>query len=67
MILPLDSIMESKRKSETDNDAKTSCKVMPLDEKIKIQVARWYERSSSWSSIPLIFCFKAQLPVDILR
>jgi hypothetical protein len=36
MILPLDSIMESKRKSKSDNKAKKSCKVMTLDEKIKI-------------------------------
>jgi hypothetical protein len=36
MILPLDSIMELKRKCKSDNKAKTSCKVMTLDEKIKI-------------------------------
>jgi hypothetical protein len=36
MILPLDSIMESKRKCTSDSEAKTSCKVMPLDDKIKI-------------------------------
>jgi hypothetical protein len=36
MILPLDSIMESKRKSKSDNEVKKSCKVMTLDEKIKI-------------------------------
>jgi phage gp16-like protein len=36
MILPLDNFMESKRKCKRDNEAKTSCKVMALDEKIKI-------------------------------
>jgi hypothetical protein len=36
MILPFDSIMESKRKCKSDNEAKKSCKVMALDEKIQI-------------------------------
>jgi hypothetical protein len=36
MILHLDGIMESKRKCKSDNEAKKSCKVMTLDEKIKI-------------------------------
>jgi hypothetical protein len=36
MILPLDSIMGSKRKCKSDNETKKSCKVMALDEKIKI-------------------------------
>jgi hypothetical protein len=36
MILPLDSIMESKRKCKSDNEAKKSFKVMIPDEKIKI-------------------------------
>jgi hypothetical protein len=36
MMLPLDSIMESKRKCKSDNEVKTSCKVMTLDEKINI-------------------------------
>jgi hypothetical protein len=36
MILPLDSIVESKRKCKSDNEAKKSCKVMVPDEKIKI-------------------------------
>jgi hypothetical protein len=36
MILPLDSITESKRKCKSDNEVKKSCKVMTLDEKIKI-------------------------------
>jgi hypothetical protein len=36
MILPLDSCVESKREYKSDNEAKTSCKVMTLDEKIKI-------------------------------
>jgi hypothetical protein len=36
MILPLDSIMGSKRKCKSDTEAKKSCKVMTLDEKIKI-------------------------------
>jgi hypothetical protein len=36
MILSLDSIMESKRKCKSDNEAKKSCKVVTLDEKIKI-------------------------------
>jgi hypothetical protein len=35
-VLPLDIIMKSKRKCKSDNGAKTSCKVMTLDEKIKI-------------------------------
>jgi hypothetical protein len=38
MILPLDSIMESKRKCKSDNEVKKSCKVMTPDEKIKILV-----------------------------
>jgi hypothetical protein len=36
MILPLNSIMESKRKCKSDNKAKKSCKVIALDEKVKI-------------------------------
>jgi hypothetical protein len=36
MILPLDSIMESKRKCNSDNEANKSCEVIALDEKIKI-------------------------------
>jgi hypothetical protein len=36
MILPFDSIMESKHKYKSDNEAKKSCKVMTLDEKIQI-------------------------------
>jgi hypothetical protein len=36
MMLPLDSIMESKRKCKSDNEVKKSCKVMTLDEKINI-------------------------------
>jgi hypothetical protein len=36
MILPLDSIIESKRKSKIDNEAKRRCKVVTIDEKIKI-------------------------------
>jgi hypothetical protein len=36
MILPFDSIVESKRKCKSDNEAKKCCKVMTLDEKIKI-------------------------------
>jgi hypothetical protein len=36
MMLPLDSIMELKRKCVSENEAKKSCKVMTLDEKIKI-------------------------------
>jgi hypothetical protein len=36
MILQLDSIMESKRKSRSDNEANKSCKVVTLDEITKI-------------------------------
>jgi hypothetical protein len=36
MILPLNSTMETKRKCKSDNEVKKSCKVMTLDEKIKI-------------------------------
>lgn len=36
MILPLDSIMESKCKCKSENDANKSCKSMILDKKIKI-------------------------------
>jgi hypothetical protein len=36
MILPLDSIMESKCKCKRDNEAKKSCKIMILDEKTNI-------------------------------
>jgi hypothetical protein len=36
MMLPLDSIMELKRKCEGDNEAEKSLKVMTPDEKIKI-------------------------------
>jgi hypothetical protein len=35
VVLPLDSIMESKRKCKSDNTAKKSCKVITLDDKIK--------------------------------
>jgi hypothetical protein len=34
MMLPLDSIMESKSKYKSDNEAKENCKVLTLDEKI---------------------------------
>jgi hypothetical protein len=36
MILHLDSIVESKCKCKSDNEIKESCKVMALDDKIKI-------------------------------
>jgi hypothetical protein len=36
MILPMESIMESKQKCKSDNEATNSLKVMTLDEKIKI-------------------------------
>jgi hypothetical protein len=36
MILPSDSITEPKRKCKSDNEAKKSCKVIIIDEKIKI-------------------------------
>jgi hypothetical protein len=36
MVLPLDSIMKLKRKCRRDNEAKESCKIMTLDEKVKI-------------------------------
>jgi hypothetical protein len=36
MILPLDSIMTSKRKCKPDKEATKICKVMALDEKINI-------------------------------
>jgi hypothetical protein len=36
MMLPLDSSMESKCKGESDVEANKSCKVMTLDDKIKI-------------------------------
>jgi hypothetical protein len=36
MIFPLDSNLESRRKSKSDNEAKKSCKVMTTDEKLKI-------------------------------
>jgi hypothetical protein len=36
MISPLDSIVESKRRCKSGFEAKRSCKVMTLDEKIKI-------------------------------
>jgi hypothetical protein len=36
VVLPLDSIMESKRKCKSDNTAEKSCKVMTLDEEILI-------------------------------
>jgi hypothetical protein len=35
-ILPLDSILESKRKCKSGNKAKTNCKVMTLVHKIKV-------------------------------
>jgi hypothetical protein len=36
MILPFDSIMDSKCKCKHDSEAKKSCKIMTLDEKLKI-------------------------------
>jgi hypothetical protein len=36
VMLPLDGIMESKRKCKSDSEAEKNCKVMTLDEKIKI-------------------------------
>jgi hypothetical protein len=36
MILPLYRFTKSKRKYKSDNEANKSCKVMTLDEKIKI-------------------------------
>jgi hypothetical protein len=36
MMLPMDSIAESNRKCKSYNEAKKSCKVMTVDEKIKI-------------------------------
>jgi hypothetical protein len=35
-VLSLDNIMESERKCTSDYEAKKSCKIMTLDEKIKI-------------------------------
>jgi hypothetical protein len=36
MILPLGSIMKSKRKFKSENEANKSCMVLTLDEEIKI-------------------------------
>jgi hypothetical protein len=36
MILPLDSIVESKSRYKSDNEVNKSCKVMTLDDKIKV-------------------------------
>jgi hypothetical protein len=54
MILPLDSIMESKHKNKSDNYVKKSCKVMTLDEKIKI-VDKLHGGMST-AAVGLTFC-----------
>jgi hypothetical protein len=51
MILPLE------RKCESDSEAKKSCKIMTLDE--KIMILDKYEHSSSWRNSLLIFYFNA--------
>jgi hypothetical protein len=56
MILPLGSIMESKRKYKSDNEANRSCKVMALDERIKI-LDKSRGGISGWPNIPLIVYF----------
>jgi hypothetical protein len=57
--------MESKRKCKSDNEAKESCKVMTLDEKVKIP-DKLRGSMSSCPKIPLIFYFKVKLSIDIL-
>jgi hypothetical protein len=67
MILPLDSITGSKRKCKSDNEAKKSCKVMTLDEKIKIlDKLRGGMSAAADGLTPLIFYFKVYLSIDIL-
>jgi hypothetical protein len=58
MILPLNSIMELKRKCKSDIEAKKIGKVMPLDGKIKILDNLSGEHSSSWPNILLTFYFE---------
>jgi hypothetical protein len=53
--------MESKRKCKNDNGAKKSCKVMTLDEKIKI-----LDRLGGGMSAAAVFYFNVYLSVDIL-
>lgn len=49
IILFLYSIMGSKHKYKSDNEAKSSCEVMTLDERIKYseEAAHWYMRNCS--------------------
>jgi hypothetical protein len=74
----MDSIMESKRKCKSHNEAKKSCKVVAVDEKIKILdklrggmsaaavdlTFRWYVILKS--NFPLILYFNAYLSDDTL-
>jgi hypothetical protein len=52
--------MESKRKCKSDNEAKKSCKVMTLDEEIKIvdKLRGGMSAAAVWHNISLIFYFK---------
>jgi hypothetical protein len=58
MILPLDSIMESKCKHKSDNEANKSFKVMTPDEKIKILDKLCSGMSAAAVGLTLIFYFK---------
>jgi hypothetical protein len=63
MILPLDNIMELKISVEVIMKQR---QVVRLENKDSKQVARCYERSSSWPNIPFIFYCKVEISVDIL-
>jgi hypothetical protein len=77
MLLPTDSVVETKRKRENDNKTRKSCKVMILDEKIKIidklrggMCAVAVGPTLSWSftlmsNFPLIFTFMLKFPAVI--
>jgi hypothetical protein len=65
MILPLDSIIESKCKCKSNNEAKKNCKVMTLGEKIKIP--DMLHCGMSTAAFGLTFCsyftFKSDFPL----
>jgi hypothetical protein len=55
IVLPLYSIMQSKRKRKCDNEAQKTCKIVTLHEKIRILDK---VRSRNWPNITYIFYFE---------
>jgi hypothetical protein len=58
IILPLGSIMESKRTYKSYNEVKESINVIPLGEKIRQQISCADESSNCWPNIQMIFDYK---------